>query len=128
MYCDVVVTSGTGTGVAAVASKPLALRTLAPEVPLALGSGVSAENVGEYTEVGVDVFLVASSIAKSFYEVDNRKLLSFIAAVERTQLPLSIAHDDDTSVPTVQEALGGEPVSDLGRAAGVKKRKVELLL
>ena len=87
-HCDVVVTSGTGTGVAAAAAKPLAIRDGAPEVPLALGSGVSVDNVGEYAEAGVDVFLVASSVAASFYEIDPGKLQAFAAAVARTQVPL----------------------------------------
>ena len=89
-YVDVLITSGAGTGVAAAAAKPLALRAGAPSATIALGSGVSSDNVGEYAEAGVDAFLVASSVAASFYELDADKLRDFVRAVGETQhaLPL----------------------------------------
>ncbi len=60
-FMDVVCTSGVGTGHAADPAKPRAMRAGAPEAALALASGVTTENIGEYLP-HVDAYLVGTGI------------------------------------------------------------------
>jgi len=71
---DVVCTSGPGTGVAAPPSKVQAMRgCLSPEGCLALASGVTEENVGDYLPF-VDAFLVGTGIERSLGVLDAGKV------------------------------------------------------
>ena len=78
---DVVTTSGGATGVAADPGKLRAMReALGPAASLALASGVSVGNVGEYLPY-VDAFLVASSIEESFGVLDPNKTRALADAI-----------------------------------------------
>lgn len=67
---DVVTTSGEQTGTPPSVEKILTMRAaLGGNVPLAIASGISAENVKDYLPY-VDAFLVASSISQKFDELD----------------------------------------------------------
>lgn len=61
-YADAIITTGTRTGVAAPLEKVKKLRD-AVQVPIGLASGVSAENVEIFNELGVNVYIVNSSIS-----------------------------------------------------------------
>lgn len=69
---DVVTTSGPATGSPAPRSKVDAFRKALGDRPLALASGVSAENVGLFPDV--DCFIVASSLERSFGHLDPVKV------------------------------------------------------
>lgn len=80
-YVDVICTSGPGTGMAAPAGKPAALRAaVGPDVAIALASGVTAENVGDYLPY-VDAYLVGTGIEASLGVLDARKVASLQARV-----------------------------------------------
>jgi len=67
---DVVTTSGVQTGMPPTVEKIQVMRTaLGGDVPLAIASGISVENVRDYLPY-CDAFLVASSISKKFDELD----------------------------------------------------------
>ena len=73
-YMDVVTTSGVATGEAANLDKIAAFRSALPNSPLALASGITAENVSKY--LMVDCFMVATGInfTNDFYNIDPKKL------------------------------------------------------
>lgn len=68
-YMDVVCTSGVGTGHAADPAKPRAMHEGAPETALALASGVTVENIGEYLPY-VDAYLVGTGIERELGVLD----------------------------------------------------------
>jgi predicted TIM-barrel enzyme len=68
-YMDVVCTSGPGTGRAADPGKPRAMREGAPGAALALASGVTTANVGEYLSY-VDAYLVGTGIERELGVLD----------------------------------------------------------
>ena len=68
-YMDVVTTSGPGTGQAARREKIAAMKAALGEAPLALASGISLTNIDHYLGLA-DYFLVATSISKSWTELD----------------------------------------------------------
>ena len=68
-YMDVVCTSGAGTGHAADPAKPQAMREGAPSAALALASGVTTANVGEYLPY-VDAYLVGTGIERELGVLD----------------------------------------------------------
>lgn len=72
-HMDVITTSGERTGVPPTVEKMMRMRKAAPDTPLAVASGMTAENVARYWEF-VDCFLVASSISDSHTQL-NRKLV-----------------------------------------------------
>jgi hypothetical protein len=61
---DVATTSGTGTGKAADIIKIRRIREYLGNHPMAIASGISAENINQYKDI-VDYLLVASSITTS---------------------------------------------------------------
>lgn len=61
---DVVTTSGLGTGIAADPAKIRRMRAALGDHPLALASGVTADNVADYP--GVNCFLVGTSLEDDF--------------------------------------------------------------
>ena len=79
-YMDVVTTSGPGTGIAAAREKIVAMKEAAGGFPLAIASGITPENVGDYLDVA-DCFLVATGISRSFTELDPIRLRTLIEQV-----------------------------------------------
>lgn len=73
---DVITTSGEKTGSAPTIEKIVSIRrAIGDEYPLAVASGISRENVRQFKPY-VDCFIVASSIGKSFYDLDPSKVRS----------------------------------------------------
>jgi predicted TIM-barrel enzyme len=68
-FMDVVTTSGDRTGVAPSVEKVRAIRNAIGDHPLAIASGITPENVHAFKSYA-NCFLVASSISKSFTELD----------------------------------------------------------
>ncbi|EER13359.1 conserved hypothetical protein [Perkinsus marinus ATCC 50983] len=72
-FMDVVVTSGTATGVPADINKIIQFRQAADTNALAVGSGVTPENIDKYLPY-VDCIIVATGVSKSFHGFDVGKL------------------------------------------------------
>lgn len=68
-FMDVVTTSGPGTGIAAERTKIAAMKEAMGDFPLAIASGITPENVGDYLDVA-DCLLVATGISRSFTELE----------------------------------------------------------
>lgn len=68
-YCDVITTSGDETGNPPSLEKIRFLREVAGDFPLAIASGIMAENVEDFLPYA-DYFLVSTGISKSFTELD----------------------------------------------------------
>lgn len=79
-YMDVVTTSGSGTGEAASVSKIAEMKKALGAFPLAIASGITPENVVDYLPVA-DCFLVATGIAKSFSDLDPRRVRALMEVV-----------------------------------------------
>ncbi|MGD2078552.1 MAG: BtpA/SgcQ family protein [Chloroflexota bacterium] len=79
-YMDVVTTSGVGTGQAAQLDKIRTMKEAIGDFPLAIASGISPENVGDYLAIA-DCFLVATGINRSWSEVDPQLLKRLMSAV-----------------------------------------------
>ena len=77
-YMDVVTTSGQGTGYAPSPAKIAAIKEVIDK-PLAVASGVSLQNIGDYGN-NIDEVLVASSVETVPYSgiFDKSKLVEFI--------------------------------------------------
>ena len=78
-HMDVVTTSGVATGKQAEVSKVRTFRDAMGDAPLALASGVTPGNIGDYAQ-HVDAVLVATGInvAGDFYNIDSLKLRQLI--------------------------------------------------
>lgn len=81
-YTDVITTSGSATSEAPNLEKIVAMREATGGFPLAIASGVTAQNVGTFLPYA-DCFLVASSIGSSFTEFDPYKVRAFVKALGR---------------------------------------------
>jgi uncharacterized protein len=79
-YVDVVTTSGPGTGQAADVEKIRRMKTAIGDVPLAIASGITPDNVHEYLPVA-DAFLVATGISKTFVELDEGRTRALVDRV-----------------------------------------------
>lgn len=79
-YMDVVTTSGPGTGQAAHRDKIVTMKKAIGDFPLAIASGISPDNVGDYLDVA-DCFLVATGISESFTELDPARLAALLEQV-----------------------------------------------
>ncbi|MBW2023646.1 MAG: adenine phosphoribosyltransferase, partial [Deltaproteobacteria bacterium] len=79
-YMDVVTTSGPGMGQPAPLSKIVIMRQALGDVPLAIASGITPEDVGDYLDVA-DCFLVATGISRSFTEFDPDLVKALVKAV-----------------------------------------------
>ena len=79
-YMDVVTTSGPGTGQSASLEKIRVMRAAIGDRPLAIASGITPENVGEYLPYA-DCFLVATGISSSFEELDPARVALLISRV-----------------------------------------------
>ncbi len=119
-YMDVVTTSGPGTGAAADAAKIAQIKQGAGLHPVAIASGITPENVGDYL-AHADVFLVASGISSSFTELDPARVAALVERVRAYPggldgtAPLVGAPawtDDDDRVPLdwMQAALDQGPI------------------
>lgn len=86
-YMDVVTTSGPGTGHAADVAKIRAMKEALGAKPLAIASGITPENVGEYLPIA-DIFLVATGISSSFDELDAAKVAALVARVHAYRSPV----------------------------------------
>lgn len=71
-FVDVITTSGSTTGSAPDVEKIRTMRWAIGEHPLAIASGISAENVRLFMPY-TDCFLVATSISASFNQLDPKK-------------------------------------------------------
>jgi predicted TIM-barrel enzyme len=72
-FMDVVTTSGPGTGHAASPEKISVMKQALGDHPLAIASGITPENVGDYLDIS-DFFLVATGISKSFEQLDSDRV------------------------------------------------------
>ncbi|MEI7731715.1 MAG: BtpA/SgcQ family protein [Verrucomicrobiota bacterium] len=79
-YMDVVTTSGPGTGSAAEVDKIRVMKDAIGDSPLAIASGITPENVGDYLPYA-DCFLVATGISKSFSQLDADKVSQLMEVV-----------------------------------------------
>jgi len=86
-YMDVVTTSGPGTGHAADVAKIRAMKQALGATPLAIASGITPENVGEYLPIA-DCFLVATGISSSFDELDKGRVAALVDRVHAYRPPL----------------------------------------
>lgn len=78
-------TSGPGTGRAAALAKLQALQGGMRGCPLALASGVSTENVGPVLDHdAAQCFLVASSIANGFHDLNAAKVRALANRIHST--------------------------------------------
>ena len=68
-----VTTSGRATGASAAVEKVKIMKRVIGDRPLAIASGITAENVEQFLP-WVDIFLVATGISTSFYELDIEKV------------------------------------------------------
>jgi hypothetical protein len=71
-------TSGTATGVAAESSKLEAMRAAIGDAPLAVASGMTADNANELGRFLTHI-LVSTGISKSFHEFDEQSLRRLVA-------------------------------------------------
>ena len=80
-YLDVVTTSGVATGRAADRAKIETFREALGDAPLALASGITPANAGDYADL-VDLFLVATGINHEgdFYNIDPARLAALLTA------------------------------------------------
>ena len=81
-HVDVLCTSGPGTGHAADVAKVRALRGGFGDRPIALASGVTAENVRSYMPY-VQAFLVGTGLESRLGVIDPGKLAAMIRAMQR---------------------------------------------
>lgn len=72
-YFDVVTTSGTETGKPADLAKICAMKSAIGKHPLAIASGITPENVGDYLPYA-DCFLVATGVSRSHTELDPTRV------------------------------------------------------
>lgn len=72
-YVDVITTSGPGTGKPPLVGKIEAMRSAIGDHPLAIASGITPENVGDYLPL-VDCFLVATGISENFHDLDPERV------------------------------------------------------
>ena len=81
-FVDVVTTSGPGTGHAAELAKIVTMREAIGDHPLAVASGTTVENVGQFLPL-VDAFLVATGVSRSFDELDAAMVAALVDRVRR---------------------------------------------
>lgn len=80
---DALIVSGTGTGEAALVSDLEKVRRACPAAKILLGSGVTAENAGEYSEA--DGFIVGTSLKRNGRvgnPVDSKRVTALRKAIE----------------------------------------------
>ena len=77
-WVDVVTTSGEATGQAPDVGKIRAMKEAIDNAPLAIASGITPENVGDYLGI-CDCFLVATGISSSAAELDRVRVAKLVA-------------------------------------------------
>jgi uncharacterized protein len=80
-YVDVITTTGDATGSAPSVAKIRTMKEAIGDHPLAIASGMTPENVGDYLPYA-DCFLVATGISKSDTELDPKKTRAFAKALK----------------------------------------------
>lgn len=84
-YVDVVTTSGAGTGKAPSPEKIAVMKEVAGSKPLAVASGISVENIADYTGL-IDQLLVSSSVETRPYSgIFNPKSLEALVKEAKEQ-------------------------------------------
>jgi predicted TIM-barrel enzyme len=83
-FVDVVTTSGPGTARAADPAKIRAMKAALGAHPLAIASGISPENVGDYL-AHADCFLAATSVSYTFEDLDPGRLRDLVRVVRAWQ-------------------------------------------
>jgi hypothetical protein len=85
-FMDVVTTSGIATGHAADIDKIQVFRNACGDKPIALASGITPENVHEYSSL-VDCLMVATgiNIADDFYNIDPERLKMLMNNLRETK-------------------------------------------
>jgi uncharacterized protein len=79
-FVDVITTSGAGTGKAADIEKVRTMKKAIGDHPLAIASGITPENVGEYMPTA-DCFLVATGISDSHTELNSARVRALAKAL-----------------------------------------------
>ena len=79
-YMDVVTTSGPGTGHAASVAKIRTMKQAIGSHPLAIASGITPENVGDYLPYA-DCFLVATGISHRFDQFDPARVQALVQRI-----------------------------------------------
>ncbi len=79
-FVDVITTSGAGTGKAADIAKIRKMKEAIGDHPLAIASGITPENVGEYMP-HADCFLVATGISDSHAELNPVQVRALAEAI-----------------------------------------------
>jgi uncharacterized protein len=74
-YVDVITTSGDQTGKPPSVEKIITMRRAIGDHPLAIASGMTPDNIGNY--LTADCFLVATGISGSFHDLDIKKVKRF---------------------------------------------------
>lgn len=80
-FADIITTSGQATGHPPSVEKIVRMREAIGDFPLAIASGMDPVNVSEYCNLA-DCFLVASSISRSFFELEPILVRKFAKAIE----------------------------------------------
>ena len=101
-YMDVVTTSGIATGHCAELQKIDDFRQGAAEHPLAIASGITPENVGDYM-AHADAFLVATGInyPEDFYNLDPHRLRQLLKKTRRFAVQGN--HKQENALEKVEE-------------------------
>jgi len=86
-YMDVVTTSGPATGQAAAPDKIRAMKEALGAFPLAIASGITARNIGNYLDTA-DCFLVATGISESRSELNEELLKDLLDKIRGYQGPM----------------------------------------
>lgn len=81
-FLDVITTSGPGTGYAADPTKIATIRAAIADSPLAVASGIAAENIADNLPCA-DCFLAASGISRTFDELAPSAVSRLVAHVRR---------------------------------------------
>jgi 2-keto-3-deoxy-6-phosphogluconate aldolase len=79
-YIDVVTTSGPGTGHAPHPDKIRCMKEALGEAPLAIASGITPENVGDYLP-WADCYLVATGISRSFEDFEPERVSALVEKI-----------------------------------------------
>jgi hypothetical protein len=82
--CDIVTTSGKGTGRAPTVGKIRRMKEAIGNQPLAIASGIDEDNI-KYFMPYADYFLVNTSISKNFYEFDENLLYRLVKAFRNSE-------------------------------------------
>lgn len=76
-YMDVITTSGDATGHPPKVEKIIEMRNAVSDFPLAIASGISADNIGQFLGIA-DCFLVSTSISENFYDLNPIKVRKLV--------------------------------------------------